>query len=90
MIGPPAQKPFFFPFSHPLHASPVFPQLQSEMREALALEQHKERAVAARLVRLETMATVRTLVDSLEAVLPSHLWTLATYHDLMFLDHTTD
>ena len=63
--------------------------LQSELAAALALDE-KEGAAAARNVRLQTMVTVRQLVDSIEAVVPPHLWTLATYHELMFLDQTTE
>lgn len=63
--------------------------LQSELAAALALDE-KKGAAAARMVRLQTMVTVRKLVDSIEAVVPPHLWTLATYQELMFLDQTTE
>lgn len=46
------------------------------------------RAEKARVLRLETMGSVREHVDAAEAVVPANLWTLATYKDLLFLDHT--
>lgn len=46
------------------------------------------KAEKARFLRLETMVKTREFVDAAEAVVPAHLWTLATYKDLLFLDHT--
>ena len=46
------------------------------------------RAERARTMRLETMVEVRAVVDAVEAVVPAHLWTLATYKELLFLDQT--
>jgi glutamine synthetase len=49
-----------------------------------------DKAVAARVLRLETMITARAHCDAAEAVVPSHLWTLATYKELLFIDqHNT-
>jgi glutamine synthetase len=49
-----------------------------------------DKAVAARVLRLETMVTARAHCDAAEAVVPSHLWTLATYKELLFIDqHNT-
>jgi glutamine synthetase len=45
-----------------------------------------EKASLARVLRLETMIDVRTICDSAEEVVPSSLWTLATYKELLFLD----
>ena len=38
-----------------------------------------EAATLARVLRLETMIEARKLVDSIEALVPANLWTLATY-----------
>mmetsp|Transcript_42136 Transcript_42136/g.103898 ORF Transcript_42136/g.103898 Transcript_42136/m.103898 type:complete len:701 (+) Transcript_42136:42-2144(+) len=50
---------------------------------------HLGKANAARLLRLETMVDVRTLVDATEAVVPAKMWPLATYTELLFLDQTS-
>lgn len=47
-----------------------------------------ERAEKARTLRLELMVDIRAIVDAAEAVVPAHMWTLATYKDLLFLDQT--
>jgi len=46
----------------------------------------RARARIARELRLETMVQAREVCDAVEAVVPSHLWTLATYKELLFLD----
>lgn len=43
-------------------------------------------AQKSRVLRLETMLAVRDTVDGVEAVVPAHLWTLATYKELLFMD----
>ena len=48
------------------------------------------KAELARDLRLETMINIREHCDAAEAVVPAHLWTLATYTDLSFLDQTTE
>merc|ERR1711871_376192 len=48
------------------------------------------KAELARVLRLETMINIREHCDAAEAVVPAHLWTLATYTDLLFLDQTTE
>lgn len=35
-----------------------------------------------------TASQVREVVDAAEGVVPADRWTLATYKDLLFLDHT--
>merc|ERR550514_852649 len=45
-----------------------------------------EGAALARTLRLETMVEVRKLCDELEGKVPSELWTLATYKELLFMD----
>jgi glutamine synthetase len=45
-----------------------------------------EAAALSRALRLETMAEARNVVDAAEAVCPEHLWTLATYKSLLFMD----
>ena len=45
----------------------------------------------ARELRLKTMVEVRGEVDEAERSVPAHLWTLATYKQLLFMDqHTAD
>jgi glutamine synthetase len=43
-------------------------------------------ATASRVLRLETMIEARKVIDSAEGMCPEHLWTLATYKSLLFLD----
>jgi glutamine synthetase len=40
----------------------------------------------ARTLRLETMMSVRAIVDEVEGVCPPANWTLATYEELLFMD----
>jgi len=53
-------------------------------------DDEKRRASLARTLRLDTMVQIRSVVDACEAVVPADLWTLATYQDLLFLDHTAE
>ena len=46
----------------------------------------KAKAELARTLRLETMLKIREVCDAAEEVVPQHLWTLATYKELLFLD----
>ena len=46
----------------------------------------KAKALKARVLRLDTMGSIRETVDAAEALVPAHLWTLATYKELLFLD----
>jgi glutamine synthetase len=48
----------------------------------------QEAAAAARELRLSTMEAARGACDEAEAVCPARMWTLATYHDLLFVDAT--
>ena len=48
------------------------------------------KAQLARVLRLETMIDIRAVVDAAEEVVPSNLWTLATYKELLFLDSHCD
>mmetsp|Transcript_22511 Transcript_22511/g.32282 ORF Transcript_22511/g.32282 Transcript_22511/m.32282 type:complete len:711 (-) Transcript_22511:175-2307(-) len=48
-----------------------------------------ESARLARVLRLETMISIRETCDSAEEVVPANLWTLATYKELLFLDSHT-
>eukprot|EP00602_Paraphysomonas_sp_CaronLab_P000037 CAMPEP_0185027510 /NCGR_PEP_ID=MMETSP1103-20130426/12643_1 /TAXON_ID=36769 /ORGANISM="Paraphysomonas bandaiensis, Strain Caron Lab Isolate" /LENGTH=634 /DNA_ID=CAMNT_0027561541 /DNA_START=200 /DNA_END=2104 /DNA_ORIENTATION=+ len=47
-----------------------------------------EKAAKARSLRLETMVEARCICDSAEKVCPAHLWSIATYKDLLFIDQT--
>ena len=49
-----------------------------------------KKASAARVLRLETMIAARGVVDKAEAECPSHLWPLATYKEMLFLDANQD
>jgi len=64
----------------------------SEIKAALADIHHtideKLKATLARNLRLETMLKIREHCDGAEGLCPANLWTLATYKDLLFLDHT--
>jgi glutamine synthetase len=64
------------------------------LSEAVAAIHHTEslveKATLSRVLRLETMIAVRAVCDAAEAVCPADLWTLATYRDLLFLDHTAE
>eukprot|EP01040_Poterioochromonas_malhamensis_P006851 gene6851-7387_t len=48
------------------------------------------KAELARILRLETMVNIRELVDGTEAIVPAHLWPIATYKELLFLDQQRD
>lgn len=58
----------------------------SESKESTALVNARLKATKARNLRLVTMEEVRAICDAIEAVVPANLWTLATYHELLFLD----
>jgi len=45
-----------------------------------------DKAALCRTLRLETMVAVRVFCDDAEAVVPSDIWPLATYENLLFLD----
>jgi len=61
--------------------------LQNALAELHHLGDLKEKASKARVLRLETMLQVRETCDYAEGVVPAALWTLATYKELLFLDH---
>jgi len=49
-----------------------------------------KKAQIARELRLETMIEARVAVDAAEAECPAHIWPLATYKELLFLDANQD
>jgi len=49
-----------------------------------------KKASLARVLRLETMITAREAVDSAEGDCPAHLWPVATYKEMLFLDANQD
>jgi glutamine synthetase len=55
-----------------------------------AADSAEEKGALARVLRLETMINIRENCDAAEAVCPANLWTLASYKDLLFLDHTLE
>jgi glutamine synthetase len=60
--------------------------LKKDLAEIHHTEDLVKKAQLARKLRLETMIDIRTTVDEVEGLVPAHLWTLATYKDLLFLD----
>jgi len=60
--------------------------LQSALSEIHATEGYYEKALLARVLRLETMVDVRKVCDTAEETVPAELWSLATYKELLFLD----
>jgi glutamine synthetase len=60
------------------------------LKETLSQIHHESdltnKARLCRTLRLETMINIRTLCDEIENLIPTHLWTLATYKELLFLD----
>jgi len=63
--------------------------LKAAIADIHAEEDEYTKADKARNLRLETMVSIRDTCDAAEAVVPSMLWTLPTYVELMFLDQTT-
>jgi glutamine synthetase len=63
--------------------------LKKALNEIEETEGPFEQATLARVLRLETMVDIRKSCDEAEAVVPAHLWTLATYKELLFLDSHT-
>jgi glutamine synthetase len=64
--------------------------IKSEMHKIEEIESAYETAQLSRTLRLETMVEIRKLCDAAEKIIPSELWTLATYKDLLFLDPNLD
>ena len=64
------------------------------VQDGLAAMHHEadgyNKAVLARALRLETMITAREAIDEAEADCPAHLWPLATYKEMLFLDANQD
>merc|ERR1719321_1302005 len=61
-------------------------QIQGALKEVHNASNLSQGAALARTLRLETMVEVRKLCDDLEADVPAHMWTLATYKELLFMD----
>ena len=64
--------------------------IKSALAEIHAADTSYAKAQLARVLRLETMIDIRAVVDAAEEVVPSNLWTLATYKELLFLDSHCD
>lgn len=60
--------------------------LQNALHAIHHTDDAKERARLARTLRLETMINSRKVCDEVEALIPPHAWTLATYKELLFID----
>mmetsp|Transcript_26999 Transcript_26999/g.65593 ORF Transcript_26999/g.65593 Transcript_26999/m.65593 type:complete len:706 (-) Transcript_26999:270-2387(-) len=61
--------------------------LKNALEGVHAEEDEQKRGNLARTLRLETMVNIRDVVDEAEGETPANLWTLASYKDLLFLDH---
>lgn len=64
--------------------------LQNAWDEIHHTEDLDQASTLANALRLQTMDSVRKTCDAAEGVVPSHLWTLATYKDLLFIDQTRE
>jgi len=64
----------------------AIPILKSKLHEMEHTEEGSARATVARELRLTTLAEVRATCDAAEEQIPAHMWTLATYKELLFLD----
>jgi glutamine synthetase len=64
--------------------------LKSAVAAIHAADDNTKQAELARVLRLETMISIRETCDAAESVCPADLWTLATYKDLLFLDKTIE
>jgi len=64
------------------------------VQDGLAKMHHEgddyKKAALARVLRLETMITAREAVDAAEGECPAHLWPVATYKEMLFLDANQD
>ena len=60
--------------------------LQKALADIHHADSEAKKAELARVLRLETMIAARETCDTAEGVCPAHLWTLATYKELLFLD----
>jgi glutamine synthetase len=68
----------------------MVPKLKAAVEEIDHADTALSKARLARVLRLETMVEMRTVIDESEETCPANLWTLATYKELLFLDtHTT-
>jgi len=63
--------------------------LKAAVAEIHAAESSIDKAQLSRVLRLETMVTIRESCDAAEEVVPAEQWTLATYKELLFLDSHT-
>merc|ERR1719181_2638773 len=60
-------------------------QLRQSISDIHHAGSEEKAATLARKLRLETMVSIREVVDMIEALTPAKTWTLPTYHDLLFL-----
>jgi glutamine synthetase len=64
-------------------------KLKAEVGKIHHADSSLDKAKLARVLRLETMISVRDVCDAAEEVVPANLWSLATYKELLFLDSHT-
>jgi glutamine synthetase len=67
----------------------MIPKLKTAVAEIHLADTPMSKARLARVLRLETMVDMRTVIDGAEETCPANLWTLATYKELLFLDSHT-
>merc|ERR1712150_219293 len=60
--------------------------IRSAQEKIHETESSYEKAKLARSLRLDTMVKLRKVCDKAEEIVPSKLWTIATYKELLFLD----
>lgn len=60
--------------------------LKKSLHDIHHTESELDKAQKSRVLRLETMVQIREVVDNTEAIVPAHLWPIATYKELLFLD----
>lgn len=63
--------------------------IKAALKEIHHADDPHSKASLARVLRLETMIDIRAVCDAAEAVVPAHMWSLATYKELLFLDSHT-
>jgi len=72
------------------HLEGAVATLKKSLHDIHHAEDQITKAELSRVLRLETMINIRDLVDETEAVVPAHLWPIATYKELLFLDQHRD
>ena len=72
------------------HLEDAVKTLRAALRKIHETEDSYQKAKLARVLRLDTMVGLRKVCDAAEDVVPSSLWTIATYKELLFMDSHCD